>query len=155
MSLMLSLDLKGRKLTPVTFPIERSKLAELARALGDDDPVWWSEDAATQAGFDGVPMPPTVWVLADHWRPHGALDQAVELGADLGRLLHGEASWEVLEPIRVGVVLTATSEVADIVEREGARGGRMTLLTLTTRFTDPGGTVVAMRADTLIEVHDR
>ena len=133
------------------FPVERSKVYELARALHDDDAVWHDPDAAAAAGFDGVPLPPTATVLADHWRPDGALAPALALGADLNRLLHGEASWEFLAPVPLGAELQATTRVVDVTVREGKRGGTMTLATIATDFATPDGEVAIRRTDTLVE----
>lgn len=88
---MIDPGIKGKELSTVEFPLDRSKLAELARALHDDDPVWHDATAAAAAGFDGVPVPPTATVLADHWRPKGALEHAIEVGmAPSGRGSHGQ-----------------------------------------------------------------
>jgi hypothetical protein len=145
----------GTELGRVRFPIDRSKLAELARAHHDDDPVWYDEGAAADAGFETLPVPPTVTVLGDHWRPGGALAPALAIGADLERLLHGEASWEYLEPIALGDELTAVARVTDVTRREGKRGGTMTLVTIQTDFTNQRGQVAVRRRDTLIETEAR
>jgi hypothetical protein len=136
---MIDPQMAGRELGTVTFPVERSKLMELARAFHDDDPLW--HDTA----------PPTVTVLADHWREHGALSAAIALGADLERLLHGEAAWEYLVPVRPGDTLTATSRVGEITTREGKRGGAMTLVAIETDFVNQHGELAVRRRDTLIE----
>src|SRR5438270_8024833 len=106
---MIDPTLEGAELSRVRFPVDRSKLAELARAFHDEDPAWYEHDAAAADGFAATPTPPTVTVLADHWREHGALDAALALGADLERLLPGEASFEFLLPICAGHELTATT----------------------------------------------
>jgi hypothetical protein len=148
---MIDPDLAGTELGTVRFPVERSKLAELAWAFGDQDPVWHDPDAACEAGFDAIPVPPTTTVLADHWREGGATAMAEAIGADLRRVLHGEASWELLAPLRPGVELTATQRVESVATREGGRGGTMTLVGLVTEFVDGDGKVVVRRRDTLIE----
>jgi acyl dehydratase len=148
---MLDSAVVGRELERVRFPIERSKLAELARAFRDEDPTWHDPEAAREAGFSEVPVPPTVTVLAGHWREDGALSIALALGLDPRRLLHGEAAWEYLLPIRAGDELTASSRVLDVAEREGRRGGTMTLATVETEFVNQNGDVVTRRTDTLIE----
>jgi acyl dehydratase len=148
---MIDPSLAGAELASVTFPVERGKLAELARAFHDDDPVWYDPAAAQAAGFAGIPTPPTVMVLADHWRERGALDAAIQLGADLQRLVHGEASFEHLLPIQPGDELTATSRVGDITMRVGKRGGTMSLATLQTDYVNQRRELVATRRDTLIE----
>lgn len=148
---MIDTNDDGKRLGTVRFPIDRSKLMELARALGDEDPVWHDPEAARAAGFDGVPVPPTVTVLADHWRPGGALAMVEALDLDLARVLHGEAEWELLRPLRAGDELTADQRLERVTTREGKRGGTMRLLAVLTEFSDAGGEVVVRRRDTIIE----
>jgi hypothetical protein len=148
---MIDPAISGAELGTVRFPLDRSKLAELARAFGDEEAVWHDREAAAAAGFDGIPVMPTATVIADHWRAGGATAMVDAVGADLRRVLHGEASWELLVPLRAGMELTATQRVGDVTTREGRRGGLMTLIDLVTDFTDAAGTLVARRRDTLIE----
>lgn len=129
----------GHAFPPVRFPLERSKLRELALALGDDDPVWHDEEAARAAGFDGVPLPPTATVIAAHWTPGELIGRPVGLGLDVARLLHGESAWTFAgPPLRLGDVLVARAVVTDVQQREGRRGGTLTLVTVTTTFTRDG-----------------
>jgi acyl dehydratase len=141
----------GRHLGTVTFPVERGKLRELALALHDEDPVWHDPDAARAAGFDGVPAPPTATVLAAHWTPGALIGRPLELGLDVARLLHGEATWSDLRPIRAGDELTAVAHVADVSERQGRRGGTMTLVVVRTTFTNQRGEQVAVLDDTWVQ----
>jgi acyl dehydratase len=141
----------GKETARLSFPIDRSKVAELAKAFGDDDPVWSDTDAARGAGFEGIPTPPTVTVLMDHWRSGGVQALVGDLGLDLARVLHGESAWEYLTPVRAGDELTAVSTVADVTTREGKRGGTMTLIKSATEFTNQRGELAVRRTDTLIE----
>lgn len=148
---MIDPDLAGRDLDEVTFPLDRSKLAELARALHDDDPVWYDLDAARAAGFDEVPMQPTATVIAMHWRKHGVFANANAINADRGRMLHGEASWEYFSPIAVGDELTVKHSVGEVTSRDGRRGGKMSLVGINYEFRDDKGCLLVSRQDTLIE----
>jgi acyl dehydratase len=141
----------GQEIDEVTFPIDRSKLAELARSYGDADPVWHDPQAAHAAGFNAVPTPPTVTVLVNHWRGGGVAGLVEAIGADLSRILHGEAAWEYLVPVRMGDTLTARQKVADVTQRQGKRGGTMTLVKIDTEFTNQRGELAVRRTDTLIE----
>lgn len=152
---MIQTAIEGRVLETVTFDLNRSKLAELARAFHEEDPVWSQADAARAAGFATLPVPPTATVIADHERQGGALAHAEALGVDIGRLLHGEAAWEFERPLRLDDRLTATSKVTGVKTREGKRGGTMTFITIETTFLDHAGAVVATRRDTLIETGAR
>lgn len=129
----------GRVLDTVTFAVEAGKLRELAVAFGED-PEHWTQVA-----------PPTALVLADHLRPDGIVDAPLRIGMDLARLLHGEASWELGRPIRAGDVLTGTTVVEAIDEKEGRRGGTMTRATFTTTFTDGDGALVATQRHVFVE----
>ena len=144
-------DAVGRMLGQVTFPIERGKLMEFARALHDDDPLWYDPGAAGEQGFAGVPTPPTITALAAHWVPGGLIGPPLALGMDVDRLLHGESAWTFEAPVRLGDELTATMTVADVTPREGRRGGVMTLLVIETAFVNQRGEAVATLRDTWIE----
>jgi acyl dehydratase len=148
---MIDASLVGRQIGQVSFPVDRSKLAELARAFGDDDPVWHDPQAAADAGFADVPTLPTLTVLVDHWRPGGVAGVVEAIGADLSRILHGEVRWHYLAPIRIGDTLTARQTVTDVTGRTGKRGGTMTLVTIETEFTNQLGELAVRRTDTLIE----
>jgi acyl dehydratase len=148
---MIDPTIVGRRLAEVTFPVERSKVRELARAFGDDDPVWHDQGAAQTAGFGSVPMLPTMTVLDTHWRGGGVAELVEAIGADLARVLHGEAAWEYAAPVRVGDMLTMRQTVADVSRREGKRGGAMTMVTIESEFTNERGEIVVRRTDVLIE----
>ncbi|UTI66200.1 MaoC family dehydratase N-terminal domain-containing protein [Paraconexibacter antarcticus] len=148
---MIEDTIVGRDLGTITFPIDRSKLMELSRSFFDTDPTWHDPEAAAAQGFAEVPTPPTVTTLVDHWRAGGALETAASIGADLNRLLHGEASWELLVPVHLGDVLTTRGSITDVTRREGKRGGTMTMVTIQTEFVNQRGELAARRTDVLIE----
>jgi len=142
-------ELTGRPM--ITFPVDRSKCAELGRAFGDPDPVWHDPAAAEAAGFDAVPTFPTVTVLADHWRSGGVAGLVEAIGADLSKVLHGEAEWHYYVPVRMGDTLTLRQTVADVTRREGKGGGVMTMVKIDSDFTNQHGELAVRRTDTLIE----
>jgi acyl dehydratase len=148
---MIDPSIVGQEIARVTFPIDRSKLVELAKSFGDEDPVWRDPEAASSAGFDGLPANPTATVLVNHWREGGVASMVEAIGADLARVLHGEATWEYFRPVRAGDELTARQVISDVTTREGKRGGSMTLVKIATDFTNQDGELAVRRTDTLIE----
>ena len=78
---MVDPSIVGQEIDEVAFPVDRSKLAELARSYGDADPVWHDPQAAHAAGFEAVPTPPTVTVLVSHWKSGGVAGLADAIGA--------------------------------------------------------------------------
>jgi acyl dehydratase len=148
---MVSQTSVGREIARVSFPIERRRVAELSRALGDDDPVWHNAEAARAAGFDGIPTPPTVTVLLDHWRGGGVAGLAADVGADPARSRLDEVVWDYVVPVRAGDRLTARAVIADVITREASDGGTMTLVKVETEFTNQHGELAVRRTDTLVE----
>ncbi|MEX2195917.1 MAG: MaoC family dehydratase N-terminal domain-containing protein [Thermoleophilaceae bacterium] len=142
-------SLIGKDLGGASFPVERGKVRELVRALGDDDPVYTDLEAARAAGFERIPVPPTFTVTLTHWL--GADMGFGALGLDLERVLHGESSWEYLAPVYVGDQLTASRRVSDVTTREGKRGGTMAFITLATEFGNGDGKTVIRQKDLIIE----
>jgi len=51
----------------------------------------------------------------------------------------------------VGDTLTGVTKVADVLEKEGSRGGKMTLVIAETEYTNQKGEKVAIARSTLIE----
>jgi len=49
-----------------------------ARAIGDPNPVYYDREAATQAGLDGIPAPPTFVQASAHFDPDYPLRPAFD-----------------------------------------------------------------------------
>jgi hypothetical protein len=148
---MVDTSIIGREIETVRFPVERSKVREFARALGDHDALYESAAVARAAGYAGIPAPLTFSVAAMHWRPVIEDEVISGLGLDLRRVLHGEVSWEYLGEISVGDELIGRRRVVDVTTRDGTRGGSMVLVHLETEYTNQEGVLVLRQRDTLIE----
>src|SRR5919108_495024 len=103
----------GKRGEPVTLHVERGKIREFAKAIKDDDPLYFDEaHAAREAG--GIMPPVTFLETLRHWddgrgRPRPPID--------LRRALHGEQEYEFFGPIHAGDVLTAVSQITDVYEK--------------------------------------
>ncbi len=137
----------GNTGTPVTMHVERGKIREFARAIKDDNPIYFDEAYATQAA-GGIVPPPTFTMTLGFWDDGRSRPL---LTYDVRRLLHGEQEFEYLAPIHAGDVLTAAARVADVYEKAGSRGGTMTFGVLETTFTNQRGQKVLLSRSTLIE----
>jgi hypothetical protein len=129
----------GRTGEPVTMHVERGKIREFARAIKDDDPLYYDEGhAAKEAG--GIMPPVTFLQTLAHWDDGRGRPR---LPFDLKRVLHGEQEFELLAPIHAGDVLTAVSKIVDVYEKPGKRGGSMTFAVTETEYRDARGVLVA------------
>lgn len=132
---------------PVTMHVERGKIREFARAIKDDNPVYYNEEHAKQT-VGGIMPPPTFTMTQAFWDegPRKPL-----LKYDVRRLLHGEQEFEYLAPIYAGDVLTGTARVSDVYEKQGSRGGTMTFGVLETTYVNQRGERVLISRSTLVE----
>jgi acyl dehydratase len=129
----------GRTGEPVTMHVERGKIQEFARAIKDDDPLYYDEaHAAREAG--GIMPPVTFLQTVSHWDDGRGRPR---LPFDLKRVLHGEQEFEFLAPIHAGEVLTAVSKIVDVYEKPGKRGGSMTFAVTETEYRNEHGALVA------------
>lgn len=139
----------GTLVDEFSFPVDESKVREFARAIKDPSQRYTDAEAAAAEGYEGVPAPLTFAVVAAHHRDAAA---AVKLlGLDIERVVVGEVAWEYERPVLVGDRLNGRRIVADVKSREGARGGRMTLVTLETELRNQRGELAVTQREVLIE----
>jgi len=132
---------------PVVMHVERGKIREFARAIKDDNPIYFDETHAKQA-VGGIMPPPTFSMTLGFW-DEGRTRPL--LTYDVRRLLHGEQEFEYLAPVYAGDTLTATGRVADVYEKAGSRGGVMTFGVIETTFTNQRGEAVLISRSVLVE----
>jgi acyl dehydratase len=133
------------------FEIEAGKVEEFARSVNDDDPVYRDEEVAKERGFDAIPAPLTFERVSMFPRYRTVEKYGIDLGFQEEYTIHGEQAYEYERPIVVGDVLTGTTTLAEIYERDGNRGGTMTFAVLETEYTDEDGDLVLTARSTAIE----
>ena len=138
----------GKTGKPFTMHVDWSKVREFARAIKDPNPLYFDPELAKRE-VGGVPVPVTFLQTSAFWS--SADSQPGGSGFDMRRILHGEQEFELLKPIFVGDVLTGVSKIADVLEKEGGRGGKMTLMVSEIDYTNQRGEKVAIARSTLIE----
>jgi len=113
--------------------VEAGMLRLFCQAIGEANPVYVDENAARDAGYRAIPTPPTyASVLANLAPPKTDLVLGV-LGADLGRMLHGEQGFTQHKPIFVGDRIRLRQRIADIYDK---KGGALEFVVLETSATN-------------------
>jgi len=119
---------------PVRVRVEPSGVMVLARTLDDRSPVYASERAANDAGFERVPAPPTFTFVMAHTgafpdlQPEGGTGSLYGGGAGAGGFtrkglyLHGEQHFTYHRPPLVGDVLEGRMRTSVPVARQARRG---------------------------------
>ncbi len=126
----------GHTFPPFTIDIERAKIRELALAIGDDNPIYHSQQAAEAAGYPDIPLLPTTGTLFFFWGNTHFIEQISELGLNVARIIHLEEAYEYLAPLYPGETLTVVITVLDGATRKGPRNSTIDLVTLQIRYTN-------------------
>ncbi len=143
----------GYSFPPFTIEVERGKIRELALAIGDDNPIYQSREAAQAAGYADVPLFPTAPTMFTFWGNAKMVSQLVSLGINVMRVLHGEEEYEYLAPVDPGDTLTGVMTVVDGKTRLGKDGSSMDILTTEIRYTNQHGQPV-LKAREMILVRE-
>jgi hypothetical protein len=124
----------GKTGRPYVLPVEWGKLREFVRAVGETSIDGDESDAV---------IPPTFLATAMWWE-HPDSNPLLAANLDPARMLHVEQEYVFHgAPPRVGTVLTGTSRIAAMWDREGRRSGNMTFVSVATEFRDESGRLVA------------
>lgn len=145
--------LVGYAFEPHRYVVERGKIQEFVRAIGDDNPIYADREAAVREGFWDTPIPPTFPTVVDMW---GGLDferLMAELKLDPLRVLHGEQEYEYLREVYPGDEITARTKVNRAVTKRGASGG-LNLIELETAYENQRGETVLIARATIVERQD-
>ncbi len=140
----------GYSFPPFPVSIERTKLRELALAIGDPDPVYQDQQAAQAAGYEDVPLLPTTATIFLFWENRRFIEQLAELGLDVVRLIHREESYEYLGAMHPGETLTGVMTVLDGSTRRGPGDSTIDLVTLRLSYTNIDGQMVLVATTRLV-----
>jgi acyl dehydratase len=156
-------DVVGQPTGAATIHIERGPVTRFAAAVTDANPVYKSVEAAREAGFDGIPAPPTFTFAASHWGvfpedqppdPTGGKGSPLRelmggLMAEGGIVLHGEQEFIYHKPVQAGETLHQEGKITDLYSKE-SKGKTMTFLVMETVFKDDAGDPVVTERFNLI-----
>jgi acyl dehydratase len=143
--------LAGKELAPYAVTVERGKIKEFARAIGDLSPFYLDDRVGQASEWGDIIAPPT---FATTFRDESADTAAFlrELGTDVSRVLHGEQEFEIVKPLQPGECYLCRPKVLDIYEKTG-KSGPMAFVVRETTITDRANEIVArMRHVTVVRL---
>lgn len=120
------------------YEVSRAKIAEFARALGDDNPAYFGLDPVAPPTFAAI-------IAAQAW---DALFDDEELGLALNRTIHADQQFDFVRPLRAGDVVVATLSIERVRKR-----GAMDMVTVEVDLAVDGATVCTARS-TLIHTRE-
>jgi acyl dehydratase len=150
MPIQVNASIKGKEYPPYTVTVERGKIKEFARAIGDLSPFYLDDRVGRASEWGDIIAPPTfLTTFRDEGETGGMLR---DLGVDIGRILHGEQEFEYWKPIRPGETYLCHGKVLDVYEKTG-RSGPMAFVVRETVVTDADNDIVAkMRHITVVRL---
>ncbi|MBI1885599.1 MAG: MaoC family dehydratase N-terminal domain-containing protein [Chloroflexi bacterium] len=134
----------GRESEPVTFEVDKTACRMFARAVGYTDPIFYDEQYARAKGYRSVVAPPAFLghPVITPGQPNPLAAAYFRFDTGLKRVLNGGTDIEYFDDVCAGDVLTATSQLVDIQEREGRLGPMLITITEFT-YRNREGKVVA------------
>jgi acyl dehydratase len=119
-------ELVGKTLDTIVFKVEEGAIQRYAQAIGDPDPLFNDPDYAKSAKYGRLLAPPgfTGWPVKAGRPTEKLFAFLVKAGAP-PRILDGGIEFEFAEPIGAGDILTATSKITKVSERETKLGKTM------------------------------
>ncbi|MGD0278161.1 MAG: MaoC family dehydratase N-terminal domain-containing protein [Smithella sp.] len=147
----------GMEFPAYTFTVEKDKIVEFAIAVSQKEnkeeinPIYYDEEAAKKAGYQGIPIPPTFPTITFFWTGGGLMRTIQTLGINLGKLLDREEEYEYFGSIYAGDVITRKMKVIDMYTKgKGKRAIDVTVLE--TDLINQRGELVMKYRSTLMEI---
>src|SRR5258708_13093430 len=116
MPIQINRGVLGKEFPPYAVTVERGKIKEFARAIGDLNPFYLDDRVGAASEWGDLIAPPT---FATTFRDEGADTNALlrELGTDISRVLHGEQEFEIHRQLQPGQSYLCRAKVVDIYEK--------------------------------------
>jgi acyl dehydratase len=114
----LNTEAIGKTYPPFEYEVGKEKIGEYARAVGEDNPVYFDRAAAQEAGFRDVPAPPMFAVVYSSGSVAPALFDP-DVGLNFAMMVHGGQEFVWGEPVCAGDVISTATTVKDISEKGG------------------------------------
>ncbi len=140
----------GMTLDTIVFNVEEGAIQRYAQAIGDPNPIYNDPDFTRKSKYGRLLAPPgfTGWPVKAGRLSERLIGSLAKAGAP-SRLLDGGIEFEFIATIGAGDVLTATTKIANITERE-TRLGKTMFTTLETTFVNKKGDLALKSRSTFI-----
>ncbi|PYM12792.1 MAG: MaoC family dehydratase [Candidatus Rokuibacteriota bacterium] len=150
MAIPVNKAIVGKEYPPYTVTVERGRIKDFARAIGDLNPFYLDDEVGRCSAWGDIIAPPTfATTFRDESRSAAML---ADLGVDISRVLHGEQEFEIHRQLQPGQTYLCRTKVLDIYEKAG-RSGPMAFIVRETAVTDRDNEIVAtMRHITVVRL---
>jgi len=137
---------------PHVREVEKGAIRRYADAVGNDNPLYFDEEYASESRYGTIVAPPGFFGWATQSVPssEGIIGlMTAMINAGYYRILDGGMSYEFFLPVRAGDILIASPKVKDVTAKEG-KSGTMIICNFETTYLNQNGDPVAKAYQTLI-----
>lgn len=137
---------------PHVREVERGAIRRYADAVGDDNPLYFDEEYASESRYGTIIAPPGFfgWSMQSVPSSEGIIGlMTAMINAGYYRILDGGMSYEFFLPVRAGDIVIASPKVKDVTAKEG-KSGPMMVCDFETTYLNQNGDLVAKAYQTLI-----
>lgn len=139
----------GKEYPSFFWEVERGKITELVKAIGDGNKIYTDKNFAVKEGYKDCPAPPTFVTVPMMWT-NFLIDVINDLKMNYSRVVHGQEGYEYFKEIYPGDVLTGTMKVTSIDEKSG-KSGSMDIVRLETIYKNQKEEQVVKATTILVE----
>jgi len=137
---------------PHVREVERGAIRRYADAVGNDNPLYFDEEYASESRYGTIIAPPGFfgWSMQSVPSSEGIIGlMTAMINAGYYRILDGGMSYEFFLPVRAGDIVIASPKVKDVNAKEG-KSGTMMVCDFETTYLNQNGDLVAKAYQTLI-----
>lgn len=128
----------GEEWEPRVYEIEKGMIRRYVQAIDDPNPLWQDEEYANKSQYGGIIAPPTFVLVIGFEQIQQQMSQSIPYQT----VLHGSSDLECYQPIRPGDVVTVTTKITNIRQRQG-KMGKMVFMTFDTTYKNQRQELVA------------
>ena len=143
---MLDKQFIGQEFASFTADVEKGRLKFFAKAIGETNPIYTDERAASEAGYRALPAPPTFSMVLDQESPE-FLPVLNLLDIDIAKILHGTQEFEYAAPICAGDTIKVEVKITDIFDK---KGGALEFVVMESSYTNQNGELTTRATSTLV-----
>lgn len=136
----------GKSYPPFSVHVERTRLQDFARAIGETDPVHLDPAAAQAAGYRDVLAPPTFpfTITLDAGQSFNVLD---DMNIDKASSVHGGQWFAYHAPICAGDTVSGVQRITEIFTK---KGGALLFINIETPLSNQNGEAVVTLGSTIV-----
>ncbi len=116
---MVALDKEfiGKEYEPFALEVEKGRVAQFAKSIGEENPVYFNADVAKNQGYRDIPVPLT-FAFTITMDAGQSLNVLEDLGVEKTNAVHGEQGFTYHSDICVGDVISGSQKITDMYDKK-------------------------------------